>query len=169
MLTWCMITWVSIMDPIVYKSWNCWVESDFYDNPFDLLTLWYHRQKQWSCHHSFLKCLEEWLKLISFSLNIHFRSSFKKLQDVNFHRICCKDFAQHRLYWCDPGLWNDKFQQSWEAGRQCWQQLFKLRWNSDIDVTCVLSWSFSCFLGPLDTKEMTTLVFFQTFLLFQYR
>ena len=35
MLTWCMITWVSIMDPIVYKSWNCWVESDFYDNPFD--------------------------------------------------------------------------------------------------------------------------------------
>ena len=46
---------------------------------------------------------------------------------------------------------------------------FKLRWNSNIDVTCVLSWSFSCFLGPLDTKEMTTLVFFQTFLLFQYR
>ena len=38
-----------------------------------------------------------------------------------------------------------------------------------IDVTCVLSWSCSYFLGPLDTKEMTTLVFFQTFLLFQYR
>ena len=79
-------------------------------------------------------------------------------------RLCS---TQTLLMW----PWSVKWQISttWETGRQCWQQLFKLRWNSDIDVTCVLSWSFSCFLGPLDTKEMTTLVFFPTFLLFQYR
>ena len=167
MLTWCSSTWDRIMDPN-FKSWNCWVESDFYDNPSDLLTFWYHRQKQWSCRHSCLKCLEEWLKLMSFLLNIRFRSSYKKLKDVNLpknllQRLCS---TQTLLMW----PWSVKWQISttWETGRQCWQQLFKLRWNP---LMWLVFWAEAVhiFLGPLDTKEMTTLVSFQTFLLFQYR
>ena len=107
MLTWCSSTWDRIMDPN-FKSWNCWVESDFYDNPSDLLTFWYHRQKQWSCRHSCLKCLEEWLKLMSFLLNIRFRSSYKKLKDVNLpknllQRLCS---TQTLLMW----PWSVKWQ-----------------------------------------------------------
>ena len=168
MLTWCSSTWDRIMDPN-FKSWNCWVESDFYDNPSDLLTFWYHRQNHWSCRHSCLKCLEEWLKLMSFLATQHtFQIKLQKtarceLPKNLLQRLCS---TQTLLMW----PWSVKWQISTNLRNRptMLATAFQVKVKF-IDVTCVLSWSCSYFLGPLDTKEMTTLAFFQTFLLFQYR